>query len=67
MARVLSALFDDDQTTVDTTNHNAARIKALRDHEPEGDNTSDRPPEVRILVSRSEVAETSWTVWRSPS
>ena len=41
---VLSALFDDDQTTVDTANHNAARIwKLYGTMSRKGDNTSDRP------------------------
>jgi len=41
---VLSALFDDDRTTVDTANHNAARIwKLYGTMSRKGDNTSDRP------------------------
>ena len=49
---ILSALFDDERTTVDTANHNAARIwKLYGTMSRKGDNTSDRPHRRSRLIS----------------
>ncbi len=49
---VLSALFDDGRTTVDTANHNAARIwKLYGTMSRKGDNTPNRPHRRSRLIS----------------
>ena len=55
---VLSALFDDDRTTVDTANHNAARIwKLYGTMSRKGDNTTDRPHRRSRIISVPEEVE----------
>ena len=58
---VLAALFDDDRTTIDPANHNAARIwKLYGTVTRKGDTTGDRPHRrSRILPARGEVTTVS--------
>ncbi|MFA5296305.1 MAG: hypothetical protein WC382_12435 [Methanoregulaceae archaeon] len=58
---VLAALFDDDRTTIDPANHNAARIwKLYGTVTRKGDTTGDRPHRrSRILPARGEVTMVS--------